>query len=44
MRYAHLGKAQLQTQFGGNYILRDGLTFDFGIIGGCYVASPRLGL
>lgn len=43
-RNADLGKGQLQTQLGGNYTLRDGLTLDFGIIGGRYAASPRLGL
>jgi len=43
-RNSDLGKGQLQTQFGGNYVLRDGLTFDFGIVGGRYAASPRLGL
>lgn len=43
-RNADLGKAQLQTQVGGNYLLRDGLTFDFGIVAGRYAASPRLGL
>jgi hypothetical protein len=43
-RNSDLGKGQLQTQVGGNYVLRDGLTFDFGVITALYAASPRLGL
>ena len=39
-----LGKGQLQTQVGGNYSLRDNMTFDFGIVAGRYAASPRLGV
>ena len=38
-----LGKGQLQTQFGGNYLLREGFTLDFGVFLGRYAASPRLG-
>ena len=38
-----LSKGQLQTQVGGNYLLREGLTLDFGVIAGRYAASPRLG-
>jgi hypothetical protein len=38
-----LSKGQLQFQVGGNYALRDGLTLDFGVIGGRFAASPRLG-
>jgi hypothetical protein len=29
---------------GGNYSLRDNLTFDFGIVAGKYAASPRVGI
>lgn len=39
-----LGKGQLQAMFGGNYQLRDNVSFDFGILGGKYAASPRAGL
>ena len=39
-----LGKGQLQTMVGGNYSLKDNLTFDFGIVAGRYAASPRVGV
>jgi len=39
-----LGKGQLQGMVGGNYALRNNVTFDFGLVSGKYVASPRLGL
>ena len=39
----NLGKAQLQAMAGGQYTIRNGLSFCFGILGGKYVASPRLG-
>lgn len=39
-----LTKGQLQALLGGNYSLRDNLTFDFGIVGGRFAASPRVGL
>jgi hypothetical protein len=39
-----LGKGQLQTMVGGNYQFRDNASFDFGILGGKYVASPRVGI
>jgi len=38
-----LGKGQLQGQAGGNFLLREGLTLDLGIIAGRFAASPRLG-
>jgi hypothetical protein len=38
-----LGKSQLQVLTGGSLALRNGLTFDFGLLGGKYVASPRIG-
>jgi len=28
---------------GGQYTVRNGMTFDFGLLGGKYVASPRVG-
>jgi hypothetical protein len=40
----NLGKSQLQTMVGGNYSLRDNMTFDFGIVAGKYTASPRVGI
>jgi outer membrane putative beta-barrel porin/alpha-amylase len=39
-----LGKGQLQTLFGGNYQIRSNISFDFGILAGKYVASPRVGV
>jgi hypothetical protein len=39
-----LGKGQLQTQFGGNYQLRNNISFDFGVVVGRFVASPRAGM
>jgi outer membrane putative beta-barrel porin/alpha-amylase len=39
-----LSKGQLQTMVGGNYSLKDNLTFDFGIVAGRYAASPRVGV
>jgi hypothetical protein len=38
-----LGKSQFQAMAGGQYVIRKGLSFCFGILGGKYVASPRLG-
>jgi hypothetical protein len=38
-----LGKSQLQVLGGGKYAIRDGLSFDFGLLGGKYAASPRIG-
>jgi outer membrane putative beta-barrel porin/alpha-amylase len=39
-----LGKGQLQTLVGGNYLVRDNVSFDFAILGGKYAASPRAGV
>jgi uncharacterized protein YjlB len=39
-----LGKGQLQTLFGGNYQFKKNVSFDFGIVGGKYAASPRAGV
>lgn len=39
-----LGKGQLQTLVGGNYLFRDSLSFDFAILGGKHAASPRVGV
>lgn len=38
-----LSKGQIQFLTGGTYTIRKGLTFDFGLLGGAYVASPRIG-
>ena len=43
-RNFQLGKGQLQTLVGGNYQLRNNLSFDFGVVGGKYAASPRAGI
>ncbi|GAC1446680.1 MAG: hypothetical protein NVSMB56_07660 [Pyrinomonadaceae bacterium] len=38
-----LSKGQLEAQIGGNYKWRKNLTLNFGIVGGRFVASPRVG-
>lgn len=38
-----LGRSQLQAMAGGQYAIRNGLDFCFGLLGGKYVASPRIG-
>jgi hypothetical protein len=38
-----LARTQLQAMVGGQYTIRNGLTFDFGLLGGKYIASPRIG-
>ena len=38
-----LGKSQFQAMAGGQYAIRNGFSFCFGILGGKYVASPRFG-
>ena len=43
-RNFQLGKGQLQTLFGGNYQFKKNMSFDFGIVGGKYAASPRAGI
>jgi hypothetical protein len=39
-----LGKGQLQTMVGGNYQWKENMSLDFGIVGGKFDASPRLGM
>ena len=39
-----LSQGQLQGLFGGNYALTEKMTFDFGIVGGRFAASPRVGV
>jgi hypothetical protein len=39
-----LGKGQLQVLAGGNYQFKPNMSFDFGVVGGKYSASPRAGL
>ena len=36
-------KTQLQAMLGGQYIVYDGLSLCFGILGGKYGATPRIG-
>lgn len=43
-RNFQLGKGQLQTLLGGNYQLKQNVSFDFGIVGGKYAASPHAGI
>lgn len=38
-----LGKDQLQALAGGQYALRNGLSFTFALLGGSHVASPKIG-
>lgn len=38
-----LGRSQLQFLAGGQYQIRPGVGFDFGVLGGRFVASPRFG-
>jgi hypothetical protein len=38
-----LGKDQLQGLVGGQYAIRNGLSFTFALLGGKYAASPRIG-
>jgi len=38
-----LGRTQLQGLFGGEYMIRSGCSFTFGLIAGKYEASPRIG-
>ncbi|MBI2679473.1 MAG: transporter [Candidatus Solibacter usitatus] len=38
-----LGRSQLQAMIGGQFALRRGMALDFGLLGGKYVASPRVG-
>ncbi len=39
-----LTKGQLQALVGGNYALSNRMTFDFGVVGGHFNASPRVGV
>ena len=38
-----LGRTQLQGLIGGDYEIRNGFSFTFGLLGGKYEASPRIG-
>jgi len=38
-----LGRTQLQFMVGGQFQIRNGMSFDFGALGGKYIASPRVG-
>ena len=39
-----LSRGQLQGQLGGSYLLRDDFAFTFGVLGGRFAASPKVGL
>jgi hypothetical protein len=39
-----LGRSQLQFLIGGQYLVGRSVTFDFGVLGGKYIASPRAGV
>ena len=39
----NLGRSQFQALVGGQYAIRNGMTFNFGVLGGKYIASPRIG-
>ena len=39
----NLGRSQLQAMTGGQFEIRHGVSFCFGLLGGRYVASPRIG-
>lgn len=41
---SQLGKAHLQTLCGGNYQVKSNWSFDFAVLAGKYVASPRAGV
>jgi hypothetical protein len=38
-----LGRSQFQSMIGGQYEIRKGLSVTFGLLGGKYIASPRIG-
>jgi hypothetical protein len=40
---AGLGRSQFQGLVGGQYAIRSGLSLSFGLLGGKYIASPRIG-
>jgi hypothetical protein len=40
----NLSRGQLEAQFGGSYTLRDDFEFTFGVLGGRFPASPRIGV
>jgi hypothetical protein len=39
-----LGRSQLQFLAGGKYAIKKDFSFDFGVLGGKYTASPLLGV
>ena len=39
-----LNRGELRFQVGGNYSIKESCTFDFGITGGRFAASPRVGV
>lgn len=39
-----LSRGQLEAQIGGSYSFRDDFAFTFGVLGGSFAASPRMGV
>ena len=39
-----LGRSQLQGMLGGQYSVRKNVALCFGLLGGVYIASPRIGV
>jgi len=39
----NLSRGQLEAQLGGDYAVRDNFIFTFGVVGGHFRASPRVG-
>ncbi len=39
----NFGRSQLQFMLGTQFLLRNGISLDFGVLGGKYVGSPRVG-
>jgi hypothetical protein len=39
----NLSRGQLEAQMGGSYSIRDDFEFTFGVLGGRFPASPRVG-
>jgi hypothetical protein len=40
----HLSRGQLEAQIGGSYAFREDFSFTFGLLGGRFPASPRVGV
>ena len=40
----NLSRGQLEGQIGGSYAVRENFAFTFGVLGGRFPASPRVGI